>query len=95
MRGTVRFGPKSPPQVCLQFHKAETAMPAWFLHSSMGTSHSDAYDSVVHVVLSSVEGARTFKVQIPDGSGDTHATSARPSRSSSDRVAFPVCLHFP
>ena len=74
---------------------AETAMLAWFLHSSMGTSHSDAYESVVHVVLSSAEVARTLKVQVPDGSGDTHATSAHPSRSSSDRVAFPVCPHFP
>ena len=54
MIGTVRFGPKSLPQVCLQFHKAETAMPAWFLHSSMGTSHSDAYESVVHFQLRKV-----------------------------------------
>ena len=74
--------------------RAETAMLAWFLHSSMGTSHSDAYESVVHVVLSSAEVARVLKVPVPDGSGNTHATSAHPSRSSSDRVAFPVCPHF-
>ena len=67
----------------------ETAMLAWFLHSSMGTSHSDAYESVVHVVLSSAEVARTLKVQVPDGSGDNHATPAYPCSYLSDCVAFP------